>query len=78
MTYGDKTSGPNHILPTLGSARYTGGLGVSKFLKILTWQRMTAAASRTMAAPAARISRLEGMEAHARAADLRMRLFGED
>jgi hypothetical protein len=41
VAFNDKTSGPNHILPTKGAARYTGGLSVGKFLKTATWQRMT-------------------------------------
>ena len=73
VAYGDKTSGPNHILPTMQAARYTGGLSVGKFLKTLTWQRMTRDANRQIGAVTARISRLEGMEAHARTADMRLR-----
>jgi sulfopropanediol 3-dehydrogenase len=42
VAYGDKASGPNHVLPTKGAARYSGGLSVHKFMKTLTWQRMTA------------------------------------
>ena len=72
VAFGDKASGPNHILPTKGAARYSGGLSVHKFLKVLTWQRMTRDANRELAPVAARISRLEGMEAHARTADDRM------
>ena len=71
VSYGDKCSGPNHILPTRGAARYTGGLSVHKFLKKLTYQRMTADASARIAPEAARLCRAEGMEAHARAADAR-------
>jgi len=72
VAFGDKTSGPNHILPTKGAARYSGGLSVHKFLKTVTWQRMTRAANRDVAQVTARISRLEGMEAHARTADDRL------
>jgi sulfopropanediol 3-dehydrogenase len=72
VAFGDKASGPNHILPTKGAARYSGGLSVHKFLKVLTWQRMTREANRELAPVTARISRLEGMEAHARTADERM------
>jgi sulfopropanediol 3-dehydrogenase len=72
VAFGDKTSGPNHILPTKGAARYTGGLSVGKFLKTVTWQRMTREANRETAPVAARISRLEGMEAHARTSDIRL------
>lgn len=72
VAFGDKVSGPNHILPTKGAARYSGGLSVHKFLKPLTWQRMTRDANRQVAQATARISRMEGMEAHARTADQRL------
>ena len=72
VAFGDKTSGPNHILPTKGAARYSGGLSVHKFIKTLTWQRMTRDANREIAPVTARISRLEGMEGHARTADDRL------
>ena len=72
VTYGDKCSGTNHILPTKGAARYTGGLSAGKFIKTVTTQRMTREANRDVAATAARISRLEGMEAHARTGDDRL------
>lgn len=73
VAFGDKASGPNHVLPTSGAARYTGGLSVHKFLKTVTWQRSTSEAARQVAEVTARISRLEGMEAHARTADIRLR-----
>ena len=72
VAYGDKASGPNHILPTKGAARYSGGLSVHKFIKTVTWQRMTRAANREVGQVTARISRLEGMEGHARTADDRL------
>jgi sulfopropanediol 3-dehydrogenase len=72
VAFGDKVSGPNHILPTKYAARYSAGLSVHKFLKPLTWQRADRDACKTLSLPAARISRLEGMEAHARTADVRM------
>jgi len=72
VAFGDKASGPNHILPTMGAARYSGGLSVHKFMKPLTWQRMSRDAARDIAQVTARISRLEGMEAHARPADDRL------
>ena len=75
VTYGDKCSGTNHILPTKGAAHYTGGLSVHKFLKVVTTQRMTREANREVGQAAARISRLEGMEGHARAADVRLRKY---
>jgi sulfopropanediol 3-dehydrogenase len=75
VAFGDKTSGPNHVLPTKGAARYSGGLSVHKFMKTLTWQRMTRDATRHIGEVTARISRLEGMEAHARTADDRLRKY---
>ena len=75
VTYGDKASGPNHILPTKGAARYTGGLSVAKFTKTVTWQKMTRDANRAVGATSARISRAEGMEGHAYAGDDRLGKF---
>jgi sulfopropanediol 3-dehydrogenase len=72
VAFGDKASGPNHVLPTKGAARYSGGLSVHKFMKTLTWQRMTREGARDIGEITARISRLEGMEAHARTADDRL------
>jgi sulfopropanediol 3-dehydrogenase len=72
VAFGDKSSGPNHILPTKGAARYSGGLSVHKFIKTVTWQRMTREANRRIGPVTSRISRLEGMEAHARTADDRV------
>lgn len=72
VAFGDKASGPNHVLPTKGAARYSGGLSVHKFMKALTWQRMTREGARDIGEVTARISRLEGMEAHARTADDRL------
>jgi sulfopropanediol 3-dehydrogenase len=75
VAFGDKVSGPNHILPTKFAARYSAGLSVHKFLKPLTWQRMTRDACKVIAPISARISRLEGMEAHARTSDVRMEKY---
>ena len=72
VSYGDKASGPNHVLPTSGAASYTGGLSVHKFMKIVTWQRATREGAKQVAQATARISRLEGMEGHARSADVRL------
>ena len=72
VSYGDKAAGTNHVLPTSGAAGYTGGLSVHKYMKIVTWQRSTRDASKAVAEATARISRLEGMEGHARAADVRL------
>ncbi|MFM9942302.1 MAG: histidinol dehydrogenase [Hyphomicrobiaceae bacterium] len=72
VAYGDKATGPNHILPTKAAGRYSAGLSVHKFLKPLSWQRMTREGSKDVALATARISRTEGMEAHARSADVRL------
>ncbi|MGH1358190.1 MAG: histidinol dehydrogenase [Burkholderiaceae bacterium] len=72
VAFGDKVSGPNHVLPTKGAAHYSGGLFVGKFMKTVTWQRSTRDANRDIAQACARISRLEGMEGHARSADVRL------
>jgi len=76
VTHGDKASGPNHTLPTMAAAKYTGGLSVHKFLKITTFQRATREASKYMGAVSARVSRSERMEGHARAADIRLAKYG--
>jgi len=75
VTHGDKASGPNHTLPTMGAGKYTGGLSVHKFLKVVTFQRATKEASTGMGAVSARISRAERMEGHARAADVRINKY---
>jgi len=72
VAFGDKCSGPNHVLPTKAAARYSAGLSVHKFLKPLTWQSATRDGAKRLSEITARISRLEGMEAHARTADLRL------
>ncbi|MEL7345263.1 MAG: histidinol dehydrogenase [Pseudomonadota bacterium] len=72
VSYGDKATGTNHVLPTSGAASYTGGLSVHKYMKMVTWQRATREGSKDIALATARISRLEGMEGHARAADVRL------
>jgi sulfopropanediol 3-dehydrogenase len=75
VAFGDKASGTNHVLPTSGAAAYTGGLSVHKFMKIVTWQRATQEGCKPVAQATARISRLEGMEGHARTADIRLRKY---
>lgn len=72
VSFGDKAAGPNHTLPTSGAARYTGGLCVHKFLKTVTWQRVSAAGLPDLARVSANISRHEGMVGHARAAEIRL------
>ncbi len=78
VAFGDKCSGTNHILPTKGAGHYTGGLSVHKFIKVVTTQRMTQEANRDVAAVTARISRLEGMEAHALTGDIRLEKYFPD
>jgi sulfopropanediol 3-dehydrogenase len=78
VSYGDKASGTNHVLPTSGAASYTGGLSVHKYMKIVTWQRATREGAKPVAEATARISRLEGMEGHARAADVRLAKYFPD
>lgn len=72
VAYGDKAAGTNHVLPTSGAASYTGGLSVHKYMKIVTWQRATRDGAKPVAEATARIARLEGMEGHARTADVRL------
>lgn len=75
VAYSDKTIGTNHILPTGRAARYTGGLWVGKFIKTVTYQRLTREASRRVAPVVARICEIEGMLAHKATADLRARRY---
>jgi sulfopropanediol 3-dehydrogenase len=78
VAFGDKASGTNHVLPTSGAANYTGGLSVHKYMKIVTWQRSTREGARPVAEATARIARLEGMEGHARTADIRLKKYFPD
>tara|TARA_R110002110_G_scaffold29785_3_gene105843 strand:+ start:11028 stop:12335 length:1308 start_codon:yes stop_codon:yes gene_type:complete len=78
VAFGDKASGTNHVLPTSGAASYTGGLSVHKYMKIVTWQRATREGAKPVAEATARISRLEGMEGHARTADIRLAKYFPD
>lgn len=75
VSHGDKCSGTNHILPTKKAARYSGGLNVQKFMKVLTYQELDEAANLVFSAAGSRISRTEGMEGHARACDWRLRKY---
>jgi sulfopropanediol 3-dehydrogenase len=77
VAYGDKSIGTNHILPTSRSARYTGGVWVGKFLKTVTYQRMTRAASVEVGAVTARQCDVERMEAHAITARVRVERFAD-
>lgn len=69
---GDYGAGPNHTLPTGGTGRYTGGLSVFNFLRIRTWMRIDdSKASQPMVNDSIVMARLEGLEGHARAAEVR-------
>jgi sulfopropanediol 3-dehydrogenase len=73
VSYGDKVIGTNHVLPTLGAARYTGGLWVGKYLKTLTYQEVTTLeASARLGELCGRAARAENFEGHARSGDLRV------
>jgi len=76
VAYSDKTIGPNHILPTGRAARYTGGLWVGKFIKTVTYQRLSRAASARVAPVVAHVCQIEGMLAHKATADLRRERYG--
>ena len=76
VAYGDKCIGTNHILPTSRSARYTGGLWVGKFLKTVTYQKLTPAASRIIGEITERQCKAERMEAHAITARVRVERYG--
>jgi sulfopropanediol 3-dehydrogenase len=78
VPHGDKCSGTNHILPTKRVARYSGGLNVHKFLKIVTYQEISKEANLSYSAVGSRISRVEGMEGHARACDWRLTKYFPD
>jgi len=70
--FGDYCSGTNHILPTNRAARYTGGLSVLDFFKVLTYQELTPEGAKRLAKTAAILAKVEGLEAHCRAAEKRM------
>jgi sulfopropanediol 3-dehydrogenase len=72
VSYGDKVIGTNHVLPTRGAARYTGGLWVGKYLRTVTYQEVTdRAASAALGELCGRASRVELFEGHARSGDVR-------
>jgi histidinol dehydrogenase len=71
-TFGDYLAGSSHVLPTDGAARAWSGISVHTFLKAISVQEVTPAAAGRLAAPAAILARLEGLEAHALAADARL------
>ncbi len=75
VPHGDKCSGTNHILPTKKAGHYSGGLNVLKFLKIYTYQEISKEANQVISGAASRLSRVEGMEGHARACDWRLKKY---
>jgi sulfopropanediol 3-dehydrogenase len=77
VAFGDKGVGTNHTLPTSGAARYTGGLWVGKFLKTVTYQKMSRKASLNIAPIVSRICEAEGMLAHQITADVRSRRYAQ-
>ena len=77
VAYGDKSIGTNHILPTSGAARYTGGLWVGKYLKTVTYQECDEPASVMVGEVSARQSRIENFEAHARSCDVRVAKYAQ-
>jgi sulfopropanediol 3-dehydrogenase len=76
VSYGDKVIGTNHTLPTLGAARYTGGLWVGKFLKTCTYQEVTREASVMVGEYCSRLCAIERFWGHKEQADLRLRRYG--
>ena len=76
VSYGDKVIGTNHTLPTLGAARYTGGLWVGKFLKTCTYQEITREASVQVGEYCSRLCAIERFWGHKEQADLRLRRYG--
>jgi sulfopropanediol 3-dehydrogenase len=72
VAYGDKGIGTNHVLPTMGAARYTGGLWVGKFLKTCTYQRLTEEGTRQIAPTIAAICEAETMAGHGLTATMRL------
>ena len=78
VSYGDKVIGTNHVLPTRGSARYTGGLWVGKYLKTVTYQEVTdPASSAKLGELCGRAARVELFEGHARSGDVRAAKYGD-
>ena len=75
VAYGDKVIGTNHTLPTMGAARYTGGLWVGKFLKTVTYQRCSAEASLEVGKYCSRLCAIERFAGHKAQADLRVRRY---
>jgi sulfopropanediol 3-dehydrogenase len=77
VAYGDKTIGTNHVLPTVGAARYTGGLSVGKFVKTVTYQYATREASYKIAEVCERACNYENMLAHGISCKVRKEKYGK-
>jgi len=78
VSYGDKVIGTNHVLPTRGSARYTGGLWVGKYLRTVTYQEVTSPQSSALLGQVCgRAARVELFEGHARSGDVRAAKYGD-
>ncbi len=75
VAYSDKAVGTNHTLPTGRAARYTGGLWAGKFIKIVTYQRLTEGGSDLIGPYASRIAQMEGMIGHSVSAEVRLRKY---
>lgn len=78
VAYGDKVIGTNHTLPTKKAGRYTGGLWVGKFIKTVTYQRLTEEASVVIGEYGSRLCDLEGFMGHKEQCDLRVRRYKQD
>ncbi len=69
--FGDYCSGTNHTLPTSGASRYTGGLSVLNFVKVVTWQSMNMEGVKKLQPIASKLAEIEGLTAHKKAAEMR-------
>jgi len=78
VAYGDKGIGTNHVLPTGRAARYTGGLWVGKFIKTVTWQKVTDTGNQLVVPPIVAMADAEGMAGHAASARLRLSRVARD
>lgn len=70
--FGDYCSGTNHVLPTGYAAKYTGGLSVKDFIKVLTYQKISNKSSKSLIQIAAQLAEIEGLDAHKKAALIRL------
>ncbi|MEL7436265.1 MAG: histidinol dehydrogenase, partial [Chloroflexota bacterium] len=79
VAYGDKVIGTNHTLPTKKAGRYTGGLWVGKFIKTVTYQRVTTdEASALVGEYGSRLCEIEGFMGHKEQCDLRVRRYAKE